>query len=113
MRPLLRKAPDKPARDAGIQQRATVRDGARGLDRLQPVTRFGHHLDVALMFQHHGKAAAQYLLPLAMLQWYLRCAGPVSDGERYAFSATLFALTLVMCIGIVTATMGMWLPRIV
>lgn len=61
----------------------------------------------------YGLGFAQYLLPLAMLQWYFHCAGPVSDGQRYAFSATLLALTLVMCVGIVTATMGMWLPRIV
>jgi hypothetical protein len=54
---------------------------------------------------------AQYLLPLAMLQWYFRCAGPVGDGERYAFVGTLLALTLVMCVGIFSATMGMWLPR--
>ena len=54
---------------------------------------------------------AQYLLPLAMLQWYFRCAGPVGDGERYAFVGTLLALSTVMCVGIFAATMGMWLPR--
>ena len=53
---------------------------------------------------------AQYLLPLAMLQWYFRCAGPVGNGERFAFVGTLMVWTLVMCVGIFTATVGMWLP---
>ena len=53
---------------------------------------------------------AQYLLPLAILQWYFRCGEAVSHGERSAFTATLVALTLVICIGIVSATMGLWLP---
>jgi hypothetical protein len=54
---------------------------------------------------------AQYLLPLAMLEWYFRCSTAASEGERYLFSGTLISLTLVMCVGIFAATMGMWLPR--
>ena len=54
---------------------------------------------------------AQYLLPLAMLEWYFRCSTAASEGERYLFTGTLISLTLVMCVGIFAATMGMWLPR--
>lgn len=55
---------------------------------------------------------AQYLLPLGMLEWYFRCQGKVNPSERLAFSATLAGLTLAMCLGVVAATMGMWLPGI-
>ncbi|MEO0575019.1 MAG: DUF2306 domain-containing protein [Pseudomonadota bacterium] len=54
---------------------------------------------------------AQYLLPLAMLEWYFRCQQEASNGQLMAFSATLFALTLYMIAGIITATAGMWLPK--
>lgn len=55
---------------------------------------------------------AQYLLPLAMLQWYFRCQSSLAGmPERWAFSAVLAGLTAYMAVGIVAATMGMWLPR--
>ena len=54
---------------------------------------------------------AQYLLPLAMLEWYFYCQRKASPGVRVAYASTLFVLTLVMTLGIFTATMGMWLPR--
>ena len=54
---------------------------------------------------------AQYLLPLAMLEWYFRCQKITGTGERLMFVGTLSVLTLYMGIGIVMATMGMWLPR--
>lgn len=54
---------------------------------------------------------AQYLLPLAMLEWHFRCKAGVSSGEQLAFSGVLALLTLYMCLGIFTATVGMWIPR--
>lgn len=54
---------------------------------------------------------AQYLLPLAMLEWYFRCQGNVSDVERWGFTGTAGTLTLLMCVGIFAATLGMWLPQ--
>lgn len=54
---------------------------------------------------------AQYLLPLAMLEWYFRCQNSASSGGQMLFTVTLFGLTLYMGIGIFAATAGMWLPR--
>ncbi len=53
---------------------------------------------------------AQYLLPLAVLQWFFYCEGQPSPASHMAFSITLFGLTALMTIGIFAATMGMWLP---
>ena len=54
---------------------------------------------------------AQYLLPLAMLEWYFRCQREASSGERFTFAGTMAGLTVVTAIGIFAATMGMRLPR--
>ena len=54
---------------------------------------------------------AQYLLPLAMLEWYFHCQRDASPGTRLAFAATVSLLTVYMGIGIFSATAGMWLPR--
>jgi len=54
---------------------------------------------------------AQYLLPLAMLEWYFYCQRSAGPGMRAAFVATLYLLTAYMIIGIFSATAGMWLPR--
>jgi len=54
---------------------------------------------------------AQYLLPLAMLEWYFHCRRNASAGTRLAFTATLSLLTVYMGIGIFAATVGLWLPR--
>lgn len=54
---------------------------------------------------------AQYLLPLAMLEWYFLCQRNATPGMRLAFVATLLVLTGYMMIGIFSATAGMWLPR--
>lgn len=54
---------------------------------------------------------AQYLLPLAMLEWYFHCQRRASAGAQLAFAGTLFILTAVMALGTFAATMGMWLPR--
>lgn len=54
----------------------------------------------------------QYLVPLAMLQWYFHCQKhEASQHAQIAFVSTLVPLTAFMAIGIVAATMGMWLPR--
>ena len=55
---------------------------------------------------------AQYLLPLAVLELYLRTQDHAAAPGKYAMAATLFVLTIAMGIGIFGATMGMWLPRI-
>ena len=54
---------------------------------------------------------AQYLLPLAMLEWYFYCQRNSTTTMLVTFSTTLFALTAFMTFGIFAATMGMWLPR--
>ncbi|UTA46800.1 DUF2306 domain-containing protein [Simiduia sp. 21SJ11W-1] len=56
---------------------------------------------------------AQYLLPLAMLEWYFYCQRGVHARVKTAFVATLSVLTVYMAVGIVVATAGMWLPRMV
>ncbi|MFK8017123.1 MAG: DUF2306 domain-containing protein [Gammaproteobacteria bacterium] len=53
---------------------------------------------------------AQYLLPLAMLEWYFYCQRQSAPAVQIAFAGTLFAMTVVMAIGIFAATNGMWLP---
>ncbi|WP_444933018.1 DUF2306 domain-containing protein [Microbulbifer sp. JTAC008] len=55
----------------------------------------------------------QYLLPLAMLEWYFHCQKRgTAQGTQIAFVSALIPLTVFMAIGIFAATMGMWLPRI-
>ncbi|MFK7957333.1 MAG: DUF2306 domain-containing protein [Lysobacterales bacterium] len=54
---------------------------------------------------------SQYLLPLAMLQWYFHCERRPTSGGMITFSIALFGLTAFMTLGIFAATMGMWLPR--
>ncbi len=54
----------------------------------------------------------QYLLPLAVLELYLRTQDRAGAPGRFAMAAGLFAVTLVMGVGIFGATMGMWLPRL-
>jgi hypothetical protein len=57
-------------------------------------------------------AFADYLLPLAILEIYLRTKERGSATGRFAMAVALFVVTLAMGTGIVVATMGMWLPRI-
>jgi uncharacterized membrane protein len=56
-------------------------------------------------------AFADYLLPLAVLEIYLRTKERGSTGARFAVAATLVVLTIGMGLGIFAAAMGMWLPR--
>jgi hypothetical protein len=55
---------------------------------------------------------AQRLLPLAVLELYLRTRDRAGAPRRIAMAAGLFVLTLAMGAGILGATMGMWLPNI-
>ncbi len=55
---------------------------------------------------------AQYLLPLAVLELYFRARDHAGAPGRMAMAAALFMLTLAMGVGILAATMGLWLPRI-
>ena len=55
---------------------------------------------------------AQYLLPLAALELYLRVQDRGDASGRLVMAACLSILTVAMGIGIFGATMGLWLPRI-
>ena len=55
---------------------------------------------------------AQYLLPLAVLELYLRATDSGSAASRSAMAAVLVILALAMGVGIGVATMGMWWPHI-
>jgi len=56
-------------------------------------------------------AFAQYLLPLAVLEGYLRSRDGGSAPARWTMAALLSLLTVAMGVGIAVASMGMWLPR--
>jgi len=55
---------------------------------------------------------AQYLLPLAVLELYLRTRDRAGATGKVAMAAGLFALTIAMGVGIFGATMRLWLPHI-
>ena len=55
---------------------------------------------------------AQYLVPLAVLEIYLRTQDRAGASGRFAMAAGLFVLTLVMGAGIVAVTMATFLPNI-
>ena len=57
-------------------------------------------------------AFADYLLPLAILELYLRTKDRAGARGRFAMAAGLLVVTVAMGVGIVVATMGMWLPRL-
>jgi Predicted membrane protein (DUF2306)/Tetratricopeptide repeat len=52
-----------------------------------------------------------YLLPLGVLEMYLRAQKSPGAAQRIAMAAALFALTLVMGVGIAGAAVGAWIPR--
>lgn len=54
----------------------------------------------------------QYLLPLAVLELYLRTQERAGALGRLAMAASLFVLTMALGIGILAATRSMWLPHI-
>ena len=53
-------------------------------------------------------AYGSYLVPLAILELYLRAKAAGSPVQRYAVSALVTAATLVMAVGIFGAYMFMW-----
>jgi uncharacterized membrane protein len=55
---------------------------------------------------------ANSLIPLAVLELYLRAQSSAGTRGPLAMAATLFVLTVAMGIGILAATMAMWLPLI-
>lgn len=55
---------------------------------------------------------ANYLLPLAMLEAYLYAQERGGDTAKFTVAGLLFALTLVMAVGIFGAVMAIWLPYI-
>ena len=57
-------------------------------------------------------AFAQYLLPLTVLELYLRAQDRGGSGARIAATAVLATLTLATAAGVGAATMLMWLPRL-
>jgi len=57
-------------------------------------------------------AFAQYLLPLAMLQLYFYAQERAGSLGRIAMAGGLFAATLLTAVGIVAASMMMWLPHL-
>jgi len=54
----------------------------------------------------------QYLVPLAVLEIYLRTQDRAGAPGRFAMAAGLFVLTVAMGAGIVAVTMGQFLPNI-
>lgn len=57
-------------------------------------------------------AFGQYLLPLAVLELYLRARDRGSAPARLAMAAGLFVLTVAMGVGIFGAAMGLWLRHL-
>jgi hypothetical protein len=57
-------------------------------------------------------AFAQYVLPLAVLELYLRAQAGRGSLQRIAVAACLLVLTLVTAGGVAAASMLMWLPRL-
>jgi Predicted membrane protein (DUF2306)/Tetratricopeptide repeat len=55
---------------------------------------------------------AQYLVPLAVLEIYLRTQDRAGAPGRFAMAAGLFVLTVVMAGGIIAVTMAAFLPNI-
>jgi len=53
-----------------------------------------------------------YLLPLAILELYLRTTDRSSSSARFAMAAGLIILTVAIGIGVLVATKVMWLPRL-
>ena len=55
---------------------------------------------------------AEYLLPLAVLEVYLRAQDRPGALRRMATAGLVFVLTLAMSAGIVAVAMGQWQPRV-
>jgi hypothetical protein len=57
-------------------------------------------------------AFAQYLLPLAILQLYFHAQDHAASRGRMVMAAGLFASALLTAVGIVAASMMLWLPNL-
>jgi tetratricopeptide (TPR) repeat protein len=57
-------------------------------------------------------AFAQYLVPLAILEIYLRTRESGKASHRMAMAAGLFVLTIAMAAGIAVVTVAVWIPSI-
>ena len=55
---------------------------------------------------------AQYLIPLAVLEIYLRAQDRPGALRRMAMAANLFVLTLVMVAGLFAVAMAQWVPQV-
>ncbi|MCH8620521.1 DUF2306 domain-containing protein [Undibacterium sp. TS12] len=55
---------------------------------------------------------AQFVLPLTMLEVYLRISHQSGNARRYAIAASMLVLTLVMGGGLAVVTQANWLPQI-
>lgn len=55
---------------------------------------------------------AQYLLPLAVLELYLRCRAHGGAWQHWCMALLLASLSLAMAAGVAVATMGLWLPQL-
>jgi uncharacterized membrane protein len=55
---------------------------------------------------------AQYLIPLAVLEIYLRAQDRPGALRRMATAGMLVVLTLVMCAGLFAVTMAVWVPQV-
>lgn len=55
---------------------------------------------------------AQYLLPLAFLEMYLRARDGAGPALRLGVASGIFVATIATAAGVFAATMGMWLPRL-
>jgi len=53
-----------------------------------------------------------YLVPLAILELYLRTQRRAGPAGRFAMAGVLVVLTLAMGVGIAMAILGLWLPRL-
>jgi tetratricopeptide (TPR) repeat protein len=76
----------------------------RGPVGLDPTT-FTGPLPTALSF-------AQYLIPLAVLEIYLRAQDHASALRRMATAAMLFVVTFAMAAGLFAVTMAIWVPQV-
>ena len=54
----------------------------------------------------------QYLVPLAVLEIYLRAQEHPGAMRRIATAGMLFGFTLLMCAGLFAATMATWVPQV-
>ncbi|MBO9661442.1 MAG: DUF2306 domain-containing protein [Dokdonella sp.] len=56
--------------------------------------------------------AVYAIVPLGVLELYLRAQHSRRDGAKFAMAGVLTALTLAMAVGVASATALMWLPRL-